>query len=324
MSMESWPAYESYSGNLGIQTLTDILFNHYGPNPGAEDNNGFGQWTRADAKTIGMDRTVVNGTGFSGQYPPEIFSMFENIDTTPDNYLLWFHHVNYTHTLHSGKTVIQHFYDAHYSGAETANTFAKLWESLEGKVDSERFAHVSYRQTYQAQHAIVWRDTINTYYNNLSGIPDAAGRVGHHPWRIEAEAMVLDGYEPALALPVETASNATAIVTTSNTTAGTASTTINFASGVYDLAVQYFDISVGKATWEVSLNGKKLGEWVGDGEDHLGHAATTFLDGSSSSRKTFAGVRIKKGDELVIRGTPDGMELAGLDYVALLPEGVVD
>lgn len=66
ISMESWPAYESYSGNLGIQTLTDILYTHYGPNPASHDNNGWGQWTRADHTSIGMDRTVSNGTGFSG------------------------------------------------------------------------------------------------------------------------------------------------------------------------------------------------------------------------------------------------------------------
>ncbi len=109
MSMESWPAYESYSGNLGIQTLTDILYTHFGPNPASQDNNGWGQWTRADHKTIGMDRTVFNGTGFSGQYPSEIAEMYENVTTTPDDLLLWFHHVNYTHVLHSGKTVVQHF-----------------------------------------------------------------------------------------------------------------------------------------------------------------------------------------------------------------------
>lgn len=42
MPMESWPAYESYSGNLGMQTLTDILYTHYGPNPASQDNNGLG------------------------------------------------------------------------------------------------------------------------------------------------------------------------------------------------------------------------------------------------------------------------------------------
>lgn len=44
ISMQSWPAYEHYSGNLGIQTLTDILYTHYGPNPATQDNNGWGQW----------------------------------------------------------------------------------------------------------------------------------------------------------------------------------------------------------------------------------------------------------------------------------------
>lgn len=43
MSMASWPAYESYSGNLGIQTLTDILYTHYGPNPASQDNNPWGK-----------------------------------------------------------------------------------------------------------------------------------------------------------------------------------------------------------------------------------------------------------------------------------------
>ncbi|KAG7104915.1 Alpha-glucuronidase A like protein [Verticillium longisporum] len=92
MSMESWLAYENYSGNLGVQTLTDILHGHYGPNPASQDNNPWGQWTRADANSIGMDRTVWNGTGNAGQYPKEIYEMYENIETTPDNLLLWFHH----------------------------------------------------------------------------------------------------------------------------------------------------------------------------------------------------------------------------------------
>jgi len=89
MSMKSWPAYESYTGNLGIQTLTDILYTHYGPNPASQDNNKWGQWTRADRHMIGMDRTVKNGTGNSGQYPDEIAQIYENIEKTPDDLLLW-------------------------------------------------------------------------------------------------------------------------------------------------------------------------------------------------------------------------------------------
>jgi len=324
MSMKSWPAYESYTGNLGIQTLTDILYTHFGPNPASQDNNGWGQWTRADRHMIGMDRTTKNGTGNAGQYPSEIAKVYENPDRTPDDLLLWFHHVDYTYRLKSGKTVIQHFYDAHYKGAATAQTFVPLWESLKDKVDSERYNHVLYRQIYQAGHSIVWRDAINNYYWNLSSIADQGKRVGNHPWRVQAERMTLSGYDIVKVTPFETASNYTAISTTSTTTPGTASTKLDFSSGTYDLAVNYFDHIGGRAKWQVSLNEKPLGQWIGNNEDILGHFPSDFIDGHSATRITFRDVKIKKGDVLKIVGTPDGTERAALDYVAVLPAGVVD
>jgi alpha-glucuronidase len=323
--MASWPAYEKYSGNLGIQTLTDILYTHFGPNPASQDDNGWGQWTRADRDSIGMDRTVKNGTGFAGQYPPEVARTYENLETTPDELLLWFHHVPYTQRLRSSnKTVIQHFYDAHYAGAETAHGFPALWSSLQGKIDSERFEHVRRLLTFQAGHAIVWRDAVAGFYRNLSGIDDAAGRVGHHPWRVEAENMTLKGYEAVPVTPFETASNFTAVRTTSNTTAGEALATLAFPAGTYDLAIGYFDHAGGRATWEAYVGDKLLGRWVGNNEDTMGHATSTYLDGHSATRITFAGVQIAPGATLRIVGTPDGKELAPLDYVAVLPSGVVD
>jgi alpha-glucuronidase len=324
MSMASWPAYEGYSGNLGIQTLTDILYTHFGPNPQSQDNNGWGQWTRADHTTIGMDRTVSNGTGYTGQYPPEVAAVYENVSTTPDNLLLWFHHVNYTHQLHSGKTVIQHFYDAHYTGADTAQTFATQWKTLKDKVDEERYNETLFRLTYQAGHSLVWRDAITNFYHNISGIADTGGRVGHHPWRVEAESMDLDGYVPYTVSPFEAASNYTAIVTTTNSTQGTASTALQFANGTYDLAVNYYDLIGGRSHWEVFLNNATVGSWVGNAEDTLGHAPSTYLDGHSAIRITFPNITIAKGDTLKIVGTPDGIEPAPLDYVAVLPKGVVD
>jgi alpha-glucuronidase len=324
MSMESWPAYENYSGNLGIQTLTDILYTHYGPNPQSQDDNGWGQWTRADSKSIGMDRTVSNGTGYSGQYPDEIAAMYEDISTTPDDLLLWFHHVDYTHHLCSGKTVIQHFYDAHYSGAESAQSFLTQWDSLKGKVDEERFSHIRHRLDYQAGHSIVWRDAINEFYYNLSGIPDVSNRVGHHPWRIEAESMTLDGYKTYTVSPFEAASGSIAIVTTSNNTVGTASAKIDFPSGTYDLAVNYYDLYGGQSHWQVFVNSHQIGEWIGDSENVLSHTPSVYLDGHSAMRIKFRGVTVKKGDVLKIVGRPGGVEPAPLDYVAFLPQGIID
>lgn len=324
ISMDSWPAYENYSGNLGIQTLTDILYTHYGPNPASQDNNGWGQWTRASHTKIGMDRTVASGTGYSGQYPEEIAAMYESLETTPDDLTLWFHHVNYTHRLHSGKTVIQHFYDAHYLGAESAQNFLTQWESLQGKVDNERYDDIRRRLDYQTGHSIVWRDAINDFYYNLSGIADDAHRVGQHPWRIEAESMSLDGYKTYTVSPFETASGSVAIVTSSNTTTGTATAKVNFSSGIYDLAINYYDLYGGQSRWQVYLNNQKVGEWLGDSESTLSHTPSIYLDGHSATRIKFRGIHFSKGDILKVVGTPDGVEPAPLDYVSLLPQGVID
>lgn len=324
LSMQSWPTYENYSGNLGIQTLTNILGPHFGPGPESQDGNGYGQWTRADATTIGMDRTVSNGTGNAGQYPPAVADLYENLDTTPDNLLLWFHHVPYTQRLKSGESVIQRFYNAHYAGAETAQSFPQQWSTLRSKVDAERYNDVLFRLTYQAGHSIVWRDAIVNYFNNLSGIPDEAGRVGNHPYRIEAESMTLDGYKLYPVSPFEMASNRTAIVTTDNSTAATATATLAFDSGTYNLAVNYFDLIDGRSAWEIAVNDHVVGQWTGNSEDRLGHAPSPYLDGSSATRITFPGVQIGAGDTLKITGTPNGIEPAPIDYVSVLPEGVVD
>lgn len=324
MSMKSWPAYENYSGNLGIQTLTDILYTHYGPNPASQDNNGWGQWTRADAFSIGMDRTVKNGTKNAGQYPPEVARIWEDIELTPDNLVLWFHHVPYTHKLKSGKTVIQHFYDAHYEGAETAQAFVGQWESLRGKIDDERFEHVLFRQIYQAGHALVWRDAINQFYFNLSQIPDEAKRVGNHPYRIEAESMTLQNYKRYRVSPFETASGFVGIVTTSNQSTGVARANVTFATGTYDVAVNFWDVIGGRAKYQLEIGNRTVGKWVGDMEDKLGHAPSIYLDGHSARRITFRGVKVQRGEEVRITGQADGIEPAPLDYISFLPGGIVD
>ncbi|KAI0160135.1 glycoside hydrolase superfamily [Xylariaceae sp. FL1272] len=324
MSIESWPAYENYTGNLGEQTLTDITGPHYGPNPQSMDNNPWGQWTRADATTIGMDRTVSNGTGFAGQYPTAIAAQFENIETTPDDLLLWFHHVNYTHILKNGKTVIQHFYDAHYTGAETAASFPAQWEGLKGLIDEQRYNEMLFRLQYQAGHAIVWRDSITQFYNNISGIPDAANRVRNHPWRIEAETMQTKGYRVTEVNPFEVASELQIVQTIDNSTAASLQTTLQYPAGTYDIAVAYYDLYEGKAKYELFLNDESLGHWVGDLEDRLGYTLTRGIDGHSATRVTFKDVQVEEGDIVRIETLPNGRETAPIDYIAVLPKGIVD
>ena len=332
MSMDSWPAYEGYTGNMGMQTLVAI-YTHFGPDPHDQDFSTAGRWFRADAFSIGMDRTVKNGTGYSGQYPSQLAKRYENLDDTPDDLLLWFHHVNYTHRLHSGETVIQRIYNAHYDGSELAQGFIPKWKSLQHRIDDERYQEVLFRLYFQAGHSLIWRDAINDYFRNVSVTKDIKNRVGHHPWRIEAESMELDGYKTVAVSPYETASNSTAIITASKLNKGTAKATIPFSKGIYDLAVNYYDLYGGDALYELFINDRLIGKWRANlhqwvdgqpGPSVLGHDVSRYLDGHSAMRTVFHGVEVQKGDEVTIVGTPDGIEYAPLDYLSFLPRGTSD
>ena len=78
---------------------------------------------------------VKTGTGYSAQYFKPNASDVRSLDSCPDELLLFFHHVPYTHKLKSGKTVIQHIYDTRFEGAEQAKELLAQWTTLEGKND---------------------------------------------------------------------------------------------------------------------------------------------------------------------------------------------
>ena len=181
MQLSSWRTYEDYTGPLGLGTLTNILGDHYSPDPESAEHNGWGQWIRADHNGVGMDRTIATGTGFIGQYPPAVQQIYESLTNCPDHLLLFFHHVPYTYKLHSGETVIQYIYDSHYEGVDRARQYVKEWESLRGHVDPERYQDVLAHLQYQVGQAVLWRDTICDYFYRMSGIPDAKHRFGSSP-----------------------------------------------------------------------------------------------------------------------------------------------
>jgi alpha-glucuronidase len=181
MLLSSWHIYESYTGPLGVGTLTDTVGSHYEPNVDSAEHNGWGQWIRADSQGVGMERTIATGTGYIGQYSPEVQKEYETLAACPDQLLLFMHHVPYTYVLHSGKTVIQHIYDSHYDGAEEAAELVRQWESLRGKIDDQRYEKVLQKLRYQAGEAIVWRDTVANWFFKKSGIPDTKGRIARKP-----------------------------------------------------------------------------------------------------------------------------------------------
>src|SRR5690606_19184345 len=136
----------------------------------------WGTYHFADREGIGVDRTVATGTGFAGQYPEPWRSTYESLETSPDELLLFFHHVPSTHVLRSGVTVGQHIYGTHFEGVEEVEARAAAWERLEGRVPADVDARVRALLAEQLRSAREWRDQVNTSFLRRSGIPDERGR----------------------------------------------------------------------------------------------------------------------------------------------------
>jgi alpha-glucuronidase len=312
LQLSSWQTYEKYTGPLGLQTLTDIVGNHYGVAVDASERNGWGQWHFADEHGVGMERSVAKGTGFIGQYPPAVAKLYETPATCPDNLLLFMHHVPYTHRLQSGKSVIQYLYDSHYEGAAAVEGYVRQWSALTGLVDDQRYREVFAQLDYQAGQAVVWRDAVSNWFLRASKIPDEQGRVGHYPNRLEAESAALTGYVVTTVTPWESASGGQAI----ECRAAACSATFKYsgAAGSHEVLVRYFDTNTGASHFKVTVGGRTVGEWSAS-EHRL--VRNDRVDSSSSSRLVIRGVMLNPGDEIRIEGVPDDRETAALDYIEI-------
>lgn len=173
--MNSWEIYESYTAPLGVGFMVNPD-HHYGPNVDGYEYSMWGTYHFADSYGIGVDRTTATGTGYTSQYALINMELYESLESCPDELLLFFHHVPYTHVLHSGKTVIQHIYDTHFEGAKRAAGLLDAWKLVKGHMDELAYQHVANRLEEQAEHAKEWRDRINTYFLRKSGIADQWGR----------------------------------------------------------------------------------------------------------------------------------------------------
>ncbi|MEV4275039.1 alpha-glucuronidase [Actinoplanes xinjiangensis] len=175
---DSWQTYEQYTAPLGVGFMVRPG-HHYGPDVDGYEYTPWGTYHFADRDGVGVDRTVATGTGFTAQYPVPWSDRYESRDTCPDELLLFFHHVPYTHVLRSGVTVIQHIYDTRFAGAQRVAEMQSQWRELAGLVDPAVHARVTERLAEQLRSAEEWRDQVNTYFYRKSGIPDAKGRTIH-------------------------------------------------------------------------------------------------------------------------------------------------
>jgi len=170
----SWPTYEKYTSPLGIGWMV-TPHEHYGPNIEGYEYDRWGTYIRADWQGLGVERGP-EGTGYSLQYNSPNKEMYSNPETTPDELLLFFHKMPYTHVLKSGKTIIQHIYDTHFEGYEEVKAMRAKWDGLKGIIDERAFENVAKRFELQEANAREWCDIVNSYFYRRCGIADDKGR----------------------------------------------------------------------------------------------------------------------------------------------------
>jgi alpha-glucuronidase len=171
----SWQTYERYTAPLGVGFMV-TPGTHYGPSVNGYEYSGAGTYHFADRYGVGVDRTVKTGSGFTGQYPEPLASLYEDVYTCPDELLLFFHHVPYDHVLQSGTTVLQHIYDTHFQGYAEVEAMVARWRVIAERFEPAVRANITSRFETQLSNAREWRDQVNTFFYRLSGVPDSLGR----------------------------------------------------------------------------------------------------------------------------------------------------
>lgn len=172
--MSSWGTYEKYNAPLGIGWMVNPSY-HYGPNVDGYEYDRWGTYHRADHLGLGVDRSS-RGTGYALLYNKPLVDIYNDVESCPDELLLFFHHVSYQHKLHSNKTVIQHIYDTHFEGVDEVEDMIKKVEALKDSLPSVIYNRMMQRFMEQLNSAKEWRDQINTYFYRKSGIKDMQGR----------------------------------------------------------------------------------------------------------------------------------------------------
>lgn len=186
--MKSREAGIKYRTPLGLHHQM-AWHHHYGPGPWIK-NKPRADWTsayynRADEKGIGFDRTITGSDAVSQYFEP-VASLYGNLETCPEEYLLWFHHVPWVYKMKSGKSLWEELCFTYYEGVDEVKQMQKKWNTLVGKIDSERFKHVQSLLAIQLKDAIEWRDACVLYFQTFSNMPI--------PEKLERPAHTLDYY----------------------------------------------------------------------------------------------------------------------------------
>ena len=174
MMMTSREACVNYMMPLGLHHIFKFD-HHYGPEPDGFIASYPLEWCpvyyhKADAQGVGFDRSS-KGTDAVGQYPEPYRSMYDNIATCPEEYLLWFHHVPWTYKMKSGSTLWQELCMKYNMGVAMVEVYRDFWHTsakLYMKGHEQEWQHTDSLLNVQLENAKEWRNTCLKYFQTFS------------------------------------------------------------------------------------------------------------------------------------------------------------
>ena len=174
MMTTSREACVDYMMPLGLHHLFASQ-HHYGPEADGVKAEYPLEWCpipyhKAAADGIGFDRSS-KGTNAASQYREPYRSLYDNLATCPDEYLLWFHHVPWDYKLHNGDMLWDELCALYYRGIEQVVSYQKLWNELRPQIDQERWEHVNRLLALQLENAKECRDYVLRYFQQFSKMP---------------------------------------------------------------------------------------------------------------------------------------------------------
>lgn len=172
--LQSHEAVVDYMMPMGLHHLF-AWGHHYGPEPwcaipGARPDWMPSYYHKADAQGIGFDRSS-KGSNAVAQYPTELAEKYNQLDTCPEEYILWFHHVAWNHPMKNGQSLWNTLCRHYDRGVQQVRLFQKLWDQTEKYVDEERFYEIQSSLKTQMRDAIWWKDACLLYFQTFSKMP---------------------------------------------------------------------------------------------------------------------------------------------------------
>jgi alpha-glucuronidase len=201
MMCKSREAVVNYMMPLGLHHLF-AWGHHYGPEPWCDIEGARPDWMpkyyhRADSVGLGFDRSTT-GSGASQQYPKPFADEVDNLQTCPDEFVLWFHHVPWSHRLQSGNTLWNELCYRYDLGVkQVAQEMIPAWEHQRSYVKSHLWSDVNDRLSVQLKDAKWWKDACLLYFQQFSQqpIPENVDKPTHTLEQLKQVKLPITNYE---------------------------------------------------------------------------------------------------------------------------------